>query len=147
MIESAVTIAMTVSSILLFCYWFRYTCRLILSAVTSQDYATSVAQAHRLGFQRVQLLLHCDATDLAGLKEMLDLDYAVLAGLMNDAGDATAGIERYMLATHYSLASACYRATSGISASAACKALEEMSLVVAHFANSMGEYAAVSAAA
>lgn len=147
MLESAITISITVSSVLLFCYWFRYTCRLILSAATSQDYATSVAQAHQLGFQRVELRLRGGATDLNGLKEMLDLDYAVLARLMDHAGDAQSGVERHMLAIHYRVASAWYRAGSSISASAARTALEEMSMVVAHFANSVGEHAACAAAA
>ena len=68
MLESATTITVTISSILLFFYWFRYTCRLIL-----------------IGFRKVQQRLQCGATDFDGLKEMLDLDYAVLAHLMHHA--------------------------------------------------------------
>jgi len=146
MFELVVTLTMTVSSILLFCYWFRYACRLILSAATSQDYATNVARTHQLCFQEAQLRLSHGAGELGRVKAMLDRDYAVVAGLMSQAGDAHAGIERRMLAIHYHLAAACYRASRGISASAARGALEEMSLVVQHFANSIGE-AAVSAAA
>jgi hypothetical protein len=146
MFELASTAAISVSSIFLFCYWFRYTCRLIFSAATPQDHATGFAQAHQLCFQEAQLRLSHGATDLDGLKEMLDHDYAVLAGLMDRTGDAQSGIERHMLATHYRIAAVWYRAGSGISASAAHKALEEMSLVVAHFANSMGECAAAPAA-
>jgi hypothetical protein len=81
------------------------------------------------------------------LKNMLDHDYAVLARLMNQAGDAHAGIERRMLAIHYRLAVIAYRASSRISASTARKALVEMSMVVAHFANCIGEAAASPAAA
>ena len=147
MFESAVTIAIFVSSILLFCLWFRYTCRLILSAATSEDYATNFAQAHQLCFQEAQMRLSHGEMDLNGLKAMLDRDYAVLAGLMHHAENVPSGIERQMLATHYHIASAWYSASGSISASAARKALEEMSLVVAHFANSMGECAAASASA
>jgi hypothetical protein len=147
MLELVITVTMSVSSILLFCYWFGYACRLILSATTSQDYATNVAQAHRLSFQEAQLRLSRGPMELNGLKEMLDRDYAVLARLMNHAEDAHAGVERRMLAIHYSLAAACYRASSGISIAAARRALEEMSMVVAYFANSIGEASASAAAA
>jgi hypothetical protein len=147
MIETVVTATITVSSILLFCYWFRYTCQLILSAATSRDYATNVARAHQLGFQQAQVQLSQDAPELDRLKSMLDRDYAVLTRLMDQATDAPAGIERHMLAIHYRLESMCYRATASVSASAASKALEQMSMVVAHFANSLGEAAAAPSAA
>jgi hypothetical protein len=146
MFELAITVAICVSSILLFCYWFRYTCQLILSAATSQDYATSFAHAHQLCFQEAQLLLSHGTLDLDGLKEMLDRDYAALAQLMNQAENVPAGIERHMLAIHYRIAAIWYRASGGVSVSAARKALEEMSHVVAHFANSMGECAAAAGA-
>jgi hypothetical protein len=147
MIETLVTAVITVSSILLFCYWFRYTCHLILTAATARDYATSVAQAHQLGFQEARQRLKDGDTELDCMKDMLDRDYAVLVGLMNYAGDAQAGIERRMLAAHYRLAAVWYKAGSRISASAARQALEEMSLVVAHFANSVGEAASSPATA
>src|ERR1700733_2774435 len=110
MLESAVTVAISVSSLLLFCYWFRYMCRLILSAATSEDYATNFAQAHRLCFQEAQARLSDAAIDFEGLKEMLDRDYAVLARLMIHADNAPGGIERHMLAAHYRLASFWYGA-------------------------------------
>jgi hypothetical protein len=147
MFEAAVTVTMTVSSVLLFCYWFRYTCRLILSAATSQDFATGVAHAHRLCYQEAQLGLQHPATDLDRLKDMLDHDYATLARLLKQAEGTQDGIERRMLAVHYRLATVWYRSCRTISASAARMALEEMSMVVAHFANSLGEAAASPAAA
>jgi hypothetical protein len=143
MMETLVTVAITVSSIFLFCYWFRYTCQLILSAATSRDYATSVAQAYQLGFLGVQQRLRQDALELDVVKHMLDNDYAVLARLMENA----AGIEQRMLAIHYSLAATWYKASRSVSPAAARKALEEMSTVVAYFANSLGEATAASAAA
>jgi len=42
---------------------------------------------------------------------------------------------------------ACYGVTGAFSPTAARKALEEMSMVVAHFANAMGQQAAAGAAA
>lgn len=147
MIESAITTTMVISSFFLFCFWFRYTCRLILTAATSQDYSTNVAQANRLAFQSVQLGLQRGTTDLNGLKEMLDLDYAVLTRLMDQADDSKVGIERRMLETYYRLTAAWYQTSSSFSPAAARSALEEMSQVVAYFANSMGECMAASSAA
>jgi hypothetical protein len=144
MIELIVTVTMTISSILLFCCWFRYICRLILSAATSRDHAANIAQAHQLCFQEAQMRLSHGATELDWLKEMLDRDYAVVARLTNQATDAHARGERRMLAIYYCLAAACYRASSRISTAAARRALEEMSMVVAYFANSIGEASATA---
>ncbi|HEY4360724.1 MAG TPA: hypothetical protein VGN17_07130 [Bryobacteraceae bacterium] len=143
MMEKLLTGAITVSSILLFCYWFRYTCQLILSAATSRDYATSIAQSYRLGFLEAKERLLQGAPEWDGVKQMLDRDYAVLMRLMEDAG----GVERRMLAVHYSVAGACFKACRTVSPAAARKALDEMTQVVAYFANSFGEAAASPAAA
>ena len=52
-----------------------------------------------------------------------------------------------MLQVDYRMMRAWYRVSRNLSPSVACRALEEMSQVVAHFANSMGERSAASAAA
>jgi hypothetical protein len=57
------------------------------------------------------------------------------------------GIEARMLEINYRLMGAWYRVSSRFSTAAARRALDEMSMVVAYFANTMGEQAAVSAAA
>ena len=46
MLELIVTVVITLSSVLMFGYWFRYTCLLILSATTTRDYAVDVATAN-----------------------------------------------------------------------------------------------------
>jgi hypothetical protein len=146
MIEVTVTATIVISSILLFCYWFRYTCGLILNAATSHDYALEVAQAHQLGFPEAQQRLTHGTTELDKLKRMLDRDYAVLTRLMDQTHYAHAAIERRMLAIHYRLAVVRYEASRKISTSAARQALRDMSLVVAHFANSIGAAAAAPVA-
>ena len=50
MIERIATILITASSVLLFGYWFRYTCLLVLNTKTVRDYASEVAAVHQLGF-------------------------------------------------------------------------------------------------
>jgi hypothetical protein len=150
MIELVATVIITVSSVLLFGYWFRYTCLLILSAKTTRDFAGEVATANQLGFLEVQSQLRANPVELGRLFDVLDRDYAVIAKLMLQAGDSMAegsSVERRMLAINYSLTRAWYRVSSHVSAAAARQALEEMSMVVAHFANVMGEHAVSAAAA
>jgi hypothetical protein len=145
MIELVATITITVSSVLLFGYWFRYTCLLILSAKTTRDFAGEVAAANQLGFLEVQSQLRANAVDLGPLCDALDRDYLVLARLMQQ-GNVSSSVEKRMLAINYKLTRAWYRVSSHVSAAAARRALDEMSMMVAHFANVMGEQAAGAAA-
>lgn len=147
MVELAATAVITASSILLFGYWFRYTCLLILSAKTTRDYAASVAMANQLGFLQVPAQL-AQGVPLDQLQASLDRDYNVLTYLLknaNSAGDE--GIEVRMLQINYRLMQAWYSVSRKFSPCAAARAIEEMSMVVAHFANAMGERASASAAA
>lgn len=147
MMELIATVVITVSSVFLFGYWFRYTCLLILSARTSRDYAAPVAIANQLGFLEVQSALQ-KSSDLERLKEMLDRDYEVLTYLLKNAASPARGddaVENRMLKIDYRLMRAWYSLTCRISPNAAMKALDEMSQVVAHFANAMGERAAAAA--
>ena len=150
MIELVATVIITVSSVLLFGYWFRYTCLLILSAKTTRDFAGEVATANQLGFLEVQSQLRAKGVDLGRLCDALDRDYAVLAKLMQQAGGPSAegsSMEKRMLAINYNLTRAWYHVSSHVSTAAARQALEEMSMMVAHFANVMGEQVAGAAAA
>jgi hypothetical protein len=147
MFELVITVTMSLTSLLLFGYWFRYTCHLILDAASTHDYSTSVAQAHHLCFQEAQMRLSHNAPELDRLKDMLDHDYATLSRLMSRAGGRQERIELRMLAVYYRLTTVWYRTCRWISTAAARMALQEMSMVVAHFANSLGEAAASSATA
>lgn len=151
MIELVATVGMTAGSFLLFGYWFRYTCLLILSAKTTRDYAGEVATANRLGFLEVQSQLREGATvELDRLQAALDRDYALLTYLLKHASHGATSespLEARMLKTNYRLMGAWYRLSRPFSLSASRRALEEMSLVVAHFANMMGERAAACSAA
>ena len=149
MIELITTVIITVSSVLLFAYWFRYTCLLILSAKTTRDFAGQVANANQLGFLEVQAQLRASAGNLDILRDTLDRDYAVLNRLLKQAGESSfegSSLEQSMLALNYRVMSAVYRVTSAFSPAAARKALDEMSMVVAHFANAMGQQTVGAAA-
>jgi len=150
MTELITTIIITASSVFLFGYWFRYTCLLILSARTSKDYAASVATANQLGFLEVQSMLRERSTDLDRLMNLLDRDYQVLTYLLKNAANGSSGddaVEKRMLEVDYRLMRAWYSLSRRFSPTAAMHALDEMSQVVAHFANSMGERATAGAAA
>lgn len=148
MIELIATIIITLSSVALFGYWFRYTCLLILSTNTAQDYAGQVATANQLGFLEVRAQLQTASPNLDVLRDALDRDYAVLAGLLKRSGSMEqSALETKMLEANYRMMRAVYNVSRQFSASSAARALDEMSQVVAHFANIMGESAACSAAA
>jgi hypothetical protein len=133
--------------VLLFGYWFRYTCLLMLNTRTARDYARDIAMANQLSFANVQTQLSQASADLGGLRASLDRDYAVVSKMLEQASAGQAGIEQKMLAIHYRLMGVWYAVGSHVSPAAARQALEEMSMVVAHFANSIGEAAASPSAA
>jgi hypothetical protein len=142
MIEDVAPLILTVSSFLLFAYWFRYACLLILTAKTTHDYAGAVAMANRLDFPKVQLTLRGQAADLDRLKDVLDRDHEILLYLLKNGANPPTGeaaIEKRMLEIYYRVQRLWYRATGRFSPSTPCRALGEMSNVLAHLANAMGE--------
>jgi hypothetical protein len=151
MVELITTGVLTVGSVLLLAYWFRYMCLLILSAKTTQDYAGQVATANQLSFLEVQSQLGAGAyTELDRLHAALDRDYALLTYLLKHASgsaDRESSMEARMLEMNYRLVSTWARVSRNFSPAASRRALEEMSLVVAHFANIMGERSACGSAA
>jgi hypothetical protein len=154
MIELIATVVITLSSALLFGYWFRYTCLLILSAKTTRDYAGEFAAAVELSFPGIQSQLRSEAIGnpeaLVELQASLDRDYSVLTYLLKNVTDKSAGassVEVRMLEIHYKLMGAWFSVSKSFSVSSSKRALEEMALVVAHFANAMGERADAAAAA
>lgn len=151
MLALTFTIALTLGSALLLTYWFRYMCLMIVSAKTTRDYAAEVAAANQLGFVQVQAQLQQAApAELEQLHAALDRDYALLTYLLkNAAHPATqkSSVENQMLAVNYRLMAVWSRVSRQFSVAASTRALEEMALVVAHFANVMGERAACASAA
>lgn len=147
MVELITTIVITAGSVLLFAYWFRYTCLLILSAKTARDYTAEVAVANNLEFPEVQAQLQQAAgPDLDRLRAALDRDYRVVRDLLKYAHRAADGqsLETQMLAVNYRVNRALYGISRHFSESVAARALTEMTLVVSHLANQMGEAAAAA---
>jgi|SRR5687767_12735636 len=130
-------------SIVLFFYWFRYTCVLILSTKTSTDYTSEVAAANQLQFLEVQGALQSSGRgELDRLEVALDHDYRVLSFLLRHTADMEIGdttLEQHMLRLDFAVMRASYQITRRVSQSAARGALNEMSQIVSHFANTFGE--------
>jgi len=148
MIEKIATVLITASSVALFAYWFRYTCLLILSAKTARDFAAAVASQNNLAFPGVQAQLQQAATpDLDRLRAALDHDYRIVRDLLKYGRSINEqSLETQMLAVNYKVMRAWYSVSRYFSGRAAAHALSEMSMVVSHFANLMGEQAASAAA-
>jgi hypothetical protein len=148
MLELIVTVVITLSSVLMFGYWFRYTCLLIVSATTTRDYAMNVATANQLSFLQVQTELRGSPADLDRLKASLDRDMAVVTYLIQNAsGQGAWGMEDRIVQLNYKVMGAWCSISKSFSPEAARRALDEMSMIVSHFANTLGERAAVGAAA
>ena len=147
MVQTVTTAVLMVGSILLLGYWFRYTCLLILSAKTTRDYAAEVAEANQLSFLEVQARLRAEvpAVNLDNLHAALDRDYARITELLKAGSGQDLPLEDRMMQMNYRVTQMWYRATRRISSSAARNALDEMSMMVSHFANSMGERASSAA--
>jgi hypothetical protein len=143
------SIFIIVVSLILFVYWFRYTCLLILSAQSSRNYAPQVASANQLSFLEIRSELMQDtlASPLEKLHSSLNRDYRVLTYLLQHAATYNVNgrsIEERILMLDYQIMRVWYWVTRPLSASLARRALLEQASVVNHLANAMGERVAVS---
>jgi len=147
-VDLFINAALVATSVVLFCYWFRYSCLLILATETLHDYSEEVAEANQLSFPEVRSKLRRrDAPDLDSLHKSLERDFAVIAYLLENtpATSLDPGFEDAILKIHFCTLSACFHLTRNNLRELASDALEEMSLVVAHLANQLGERSAVPA--
>jgi len=129
------------TSFVLFFYWFQYVCLLILSARTSRDYSSEIAAANHLGFPDVQMKLRSAGADLETLHRCLEKDYAIITDLLRRTPGFIADDYRElaMLKIHYRTMSTWFHMTRRSLRDASAQALEEMTLVIIHLANTIGE--------
>jgi hypothetical protein len=130
-------------SVVLFAYWFRYSCLLILQNRSSPNPAYTVSSG--LTFQVVQKRLKGEEKSLDVLDQLrhdLSNDYRILCFLLRCSADAGVDpIERRMLAMDYWVMQGWYSVTRRAALPQASKALEEMSNIVSYFAYSVGRNA------
>lgn len=141
-----VSIIIIAFSLMLFLYWFRYTCLIILNTKTVKDYTAQIATANQLEFPAIQAQLRLAGAELNSLQASLDRDYQLVTSLLKHAAQFQVGgvnIEQRMLMIDYKVMKMVYGASQRFSrVNYATQALQEMSDIVAHFANSMGESSA-----
>jgi hypothetical protein len=143
------SILVLVVSGVLFLYWFRYTCLLILSARPARDYSGLVAEANQLSFPAIRIELRgaTRSTDLPKLEELLTRDFKLLNCLMRQAAkfpNRELELEDRILLLDYRVMKIWYALMRPFAASQAHGALSEMSDIVAHLANTMGEHQVVA---
>src|SRR5579859_1398936 len=136
-------------SVVVFVYWFRYSCLLILQNRTASS--TVYASSATLTFPAVQerLKSHEGGLDLLDqLHHDLSNDYRIICFLLRCAAENDVDpIERRLLMLDYWILQAWYSMSRRASPPQARKALEEMSNIVCYFANSVGRPASQSARA
>lgn len=143
MVSSILIIAF---SLVLLVYWFRYTCLLILRTTSSKDYAPEVAAANNLAYIEVQQRLR-ESAPLDPLADSLARDYRLLNYLLRHTTGVQVGgfsVEQRMLSIDFKLMRIWYALTRRFAASQARFALREMSEILGHYANAMGERASTS---
>lgn len=138
------SVGIIVVSLVLFVYWFRYSCLLILSAKTTQDYAAPVALANRLSFLEVRAALAMADPDLDRLHKMLERDYRVVSYLAQQTTGASSPIESLMLAVDYHVVRLWFTIARVLFPAQAKAAVSEMAEIVGFFADSMGQSNAVA---
>jgi hypothetical protein len=143
------SILITIFSLVLLVYWFRYTCLLILRTKTSRDYSTDVVIANRLKFPEIQsnLLQDPAGAHLDPLHKSLAHDYRLLTYLLRHTAEFQVGgftLEQRMLIIDFKLMQAWYAIARKFAIPQARKALEEMTNILSHFANAMGERSATA---
>jgi len=143
----ATSIIIIVISTMLFVYWFRYTCVLILRTRNVRKYAQQVAQINHLSFleahQKLATVPSLNET-FETLHESLDRDYRVVSYLLRHAGTQRGeSIEEHMLRLDYHMMRACYFLAKPFSRRSARQALMERASIISHLANAMGERVAL----
>ena len=135
------TVLIIAFSLVLFIYWFRYSCLLLLRRSSEQP----VAAASRFNYVTVQQSLR-DAVELDPLRRSLDRDYRLLTYLLDHAaGLELEQLEYRLLVLDYRLMQIWYRLTKWAAPRLARRALGEMADVLNVLLGRIGEQAGVRA--
>jgi hypothetical protein len=138
------SILIVLVSAALLAYWFRYTCVLILRTRTVKDYAVGMATANDLRFHEIQgrLVREAPAADLPALQKALESDYRLLTYLVGHTAGLEVGgltIEQRMLMLDFKAMRLVCAVSRWVGIDHARAAIEEMSCILNHLANAMGE--------
>ena len=140
MLASAIVL---VVSTILFVYWLRFACLLVLGRKVARDYRREVAAANNLNFIRTrEQLLDGNPTEASGLAEALDRDYRMLVYLLRHTFGSEHdcySLDQWLLRLDYRLMRWWWSIANRVSARAARDAMIEMTSVIGQLANRMGE--------
>ena len=135
MITSVLIIAI---SVILFVYWLRYSCVMLLRAAEERGELAKCAD-ERFNVASVQERLKTDG-DLDPLEQALERDYHVVTYLIEHAADLElASIENKLLVLDYKLMRLWSRVTRTVAPQQSRKALSEMASVLSVLVGQMGD--------
>ena len=130
-------------STILFVYWFRFACLLVLSRKEARDYRREVAAANNLNFIRTREALVKGRTEEPEmLADALDRDYEMLVYLLQHTFGSEHrpfALDQWLLRLDYKLMRLWYLVAGRISDQARRDAVLEMTSVLGQLANRMGE--------
>jgi hypothetical protein len=135
-------------SVVLFVYWFRYSCLLILQnrTISSTQYASSAALSSPSVQERLKSPESINTLDQ--LHRDLSNDYRIICFLLRcSVENDVDAIERRLLMLDYWILQAWYSVSRRAAPLQARRALEEMSTIVTYFASSVGRHTAQDARA
>ena len=132
------------STFILFIYWFRFTCAVVLSRKTQEEHAWEIAAQHGLNFVHIkERLTVADSKELGGFHRALQRDYWALNNLRLKQGGQpqTAGssVDRAMLRIDFWLLNIWNGVARTFSPARSRAGLKEMCQIVAHFASAVDE--------
>jgi hypothetical protein len=134
------SVLIIVFSLVLFVYWFRYSCILLLRSRADQP---SAAASERFNYDNVQQGLKA-GMELDPLHRSLENDYRILTYLLEHAASLQSQqLEYRLLVLDYKLMQGWYRLTKSASPRHARRALAEMADILRFLVGQMGEQAGV----
>lgn len=140
--QVVISLLIIAASLVLFAYWFRYSCLLILSTQTTQDYTGVVAKASGMSLLDMQAQLEQGGGyDLAAVQRSMQADYQRVTRLLAKAPGLEAHLsasERIILRLDYRLMQLYARITARRHPDQAREALLEQCAILSHFANAAG---------
>ena len=125
-------------SVVLFVYWLRYSCVILLRSAQQRAEMPTVADERFSAFSVLERLK--TEADLAPLERALERDYYVLTYLIEHAADLElASIENKLLVLDYKLMRLWSHVTRTLAPQQSRKALSEMASVLSVLAGQMGQ--------
>lgn len=128
-------------SLILFVYWFRYSCILLLRNFSEEPVVADALADSRFSFVQVREQLP-SAPDLDSLQRSLDRDYRMISYLLQHAPDlGLQSVEDRLLLLDYRVMRCYYVVTRAMAPLYARRAVAEMAQVLGILARKIGEQA------